>query len=176
VAVQVEALETKTITSAVGSGGGLIAPGNRVTYSRQTGRTINAAMVAESAQKPYSDCTRETVQAPVRTLARLMKVSRQALDDAPALMSIIDAEMRYGFADTEDAQMLAGNGTGQNLTGILPLASVYNPPFSVADESPLDRLVMAEAQLAAVLYEADGIVLNPVDWFRMVSTKDGQGR
>lgn len=203
VAVQVAALETKAITSATGSGGGLIAPDNRVndpvmlprrlptiralvapgvttsnlvSYPRQTGRTMNAAMVAEGAQKPYSDGTWETVQAPVRTLAHLMKVSRQAMDDAPALMSIIDAEMRYGLADAEDAQMLAGNGTGQNLTGILPLASAFTPPFDVLRETPLDRIIQAEAQLSALLYEADGLVLNPVDWFMMISQKDGQGR
>lgn len=203
VAVQVAALETKAITSATGSGGGLIAPDNRVndpvmlprrvptiralvepgvttsnlvSYPRQTGRTINAAVVAEGAQKPYSDGSWETVQAPVRTLAHLMKVSRQAMDDAPALMSIIDAEMRYGLADTEDAQMLAGNGTGQNLVGLLPLASAFTPPFTTGSETPLDRIVEAEAQLAAILYEADGLVLNPVDWFKMVSQKDGQGR
>lgn len=112
---------------------------------------MNAAMVAEGAQKPYSDGTWETVQAPVRTLAHLMKVSRQAMDDAPALMSIIDAEMRYGLADAEDAQMLAGNGTGQNLTGILPLASAFTPPFDVLQETPLDRIIQAEAQLFKLL-------------------------
>lgn len=203
IAVPSSALEVKSITSAAGSGGALIAADNRVTnpvmlprrvptirslvapgqtssnlvtYPRQVGRTINAAMVAEGAQKPYSDGTWETVQAPVKTLAHLMKVSRQAMDDAPALMSIIDAEMRYGLADAEDAQMLAGNGVGQNLQGILPWASAFAAPFAVTNETPLDRLVLAEAQLSAILYEADGIVLNPVDWFRMISQKDTQGR
>ncbi|KQS66496.1 hypothetical protein ASG32_30695 [Methylobacterium sp. Leaf361] len=196
-------LEVKAITSAVGSGGALIAADNRVndpvmlprrvptiralvapgvttsnlvTYARQTGRTINAAMVAEGAQKPYSDSTWETVQAPVRTLAHLMKVSRQAVDDAPALMSIIDAEMRYGLADTEDAQMLAGNGVGQNLAGILPQASAFVRPYPVNQETALDRIIAAEAQLSALLYEADGIVLNPIDWFQMINTKDTTGR
>lgn len=201
--VQSSAVEVKAITSVAGSGGALIPTDNRVadpvmlprrvptirslvapgqttsqavTYARQTGRTINAAMVAEGAQKPYSDGVWESVITTVRTLAHMMKVSRQAMDDAPALMSMIDAEMRYGLSDTEDAQMLLGNGVGQNLSGIMPTASAFASPFTNDIETPLDRIVEAEAQLSLLLYEADGIVLNPVDWFKMVSTKDSTAR
>ncbi|GEL42250.1 phage capsid protein [Methylorubrum extorquens] len=206
--VQVEAknLGTKAITSAGPSGGALIAPDHRVTdpvmlqrrvptiralvspgetvsnlvtYVLQSTRTINAAMVAEGGQKPYSDATFDTVQAPVRTLAHLMKASRQAMDDAPALASMIDAEMQYGLADAEDRQMLIGDGTGQNLLGMIPQASAYAFPASMApigNMTQLDVLLVAQAQLAAKLYEADGIVLHPIDWFTMLAIKDTQGR
>jgi HK97 family phage major capsid protein len=76
----------------------LIAPGsttsNSAWFPRQTGRQNMAAMVSEGASKPQSDITTTQVQSPVRTLATFMNVSRQAMDDAPALMSLVDGECR----------------------------------------------------------------------------------
>lgn len=73
----------------------LLAPGttdsNNIEYVRETGFTNNAAPVAEGGAKPYSELKFELENAPVRTLAHLFKGSRQLLDDAPALMSYIDA-------------------------------------------------------------------------------------
>ncbi len=56
-----------------------------------------------------------------------MKASRQAMDDAPALASMIDVEMRYGLDDVEERQLLAGDGTGQNLLGMMPQAHPSRP-------------------------------------------------
>jgi HK97 family phage major capsid protein len=76
----------------------LIAPGmtaaNMVTYPRMLARTNDAATVAESIIKPYSNYTFELVQAPLQTIAHLVKASRQIIDDAPGLASTIDSELR----------------------------------------------------------------------------------
>lgn len=195
--------EHKNITSVTGSGAALIpvdrrpeaaslmpwagttirdlvAPGtttsNAVTYPRQTSRTNGAAPVAEGAMKPQSDMTFEEVTAPVRTLAHFFTVTRQALDDAEQLRSIIDREARRGLADVEDSQMLFGNGTGQNLLGIVPSATPYAPQWSTVGTSPLDTLIQAIGQVEAGEYTVDGMVLNAVDWRRLQSLKDSTGR
>ncbi|KQT55033.1 hypothetical protein ASG52_25245 [Methylobacterium sp. Leaf456] len=195
--------EHKNILSASGSGGALIpadrrpdaasllpwrattirdlvAPGtttsNAVNYPRQTSRTNAAAPVAEGALKPQSDMAFEEVTAPVRTLAHWFYCSRQVLDDAPALASIIDREARGGLADVEDGQMLFGDGTGQNLLGLVPQASPFVKQWNAGGGSPLDVLIQAIAQVEASEYACDGMVLNAVDWRRLQSLKDGQGR
>lgn len=158
----------------------LLAPGqtnsNSVEYAVQVLRTNNAAPVAEGAVKPYSDYTWNLKGFPVRTVAHLVKASRQILDDAPALRSIIDAEMRYGLAFAEEAQFLYGDGTGQNVLGIVPQASAFAAAFAVTGETAIDRVRLALLQGTLSLYPMSGIVLNPTDWAKIEMVKDGMGR
>ncbi|KQP53012.1 phage major capsid protein [Methylobacterium sp. Leaf106] len=149
---------------------------NAVSYPRMTSRTIGAAMVAEGALKPQSDLAFEEVTAPVRTLAHYFLASRQIIDDAPALAATIDAEARNGLADVEDAQLLFGDGTGQNLLGIVPQASAFVKQWTNATGSPLDVLIQAIAQVEALNWKVDGMVLNAVDWRMLQAMKDTQGR
>ena len=143
-----------------------------VDYPKQTTRTNAAAPVAESAAKPYSDYAWGNATAPVRTIAHLAKLTRQAMDDAPRLIAEVESEMHYGMALVEEAQILNGDGTGQNLNGIVTQATAYAAPFTLAGATSIDmiRLGMLQAELA--LYPSDGIVLNPSDWTRMQLSKD----
>lgn len=196
-------LEHKNLTSVAGSGAALIpsdrrvnnpallpwvqpsirdlcAPGttasNAVSYPRMTGRTNNAGSVAEGALKPQSDIAFEEVVAPVRTIAHYFLCTRQILDDAPALAATIDAEARAGLADQEDAQMLFGDGTGQNLLGLVPQAAAFVRQWVNANSSPLDVLIQAIAQAEALNWKVDGMVLNAVDWRRLQAIRDTTGR
>jgi len=156
----------------------LIAPGqtnsNSYEYVRETGFTNNAAPVAENTAKPYSDLTFALENAPVRTIAHLFKASRQILDDASALQSVIDARARYGLRLAEEGQLLFGNGAGVNLSGIVPLAQAYAAPGGVVvtGEQRIDRLRLALLQAELAEYPSDGIVLNPIDWALIELLKD----
>ena len=101
-----------------------------VDYPKQSTVTNAAAPVAESAAKPYSDYAWTNATAPVRTIAHLAKLTRQAMDDAPRLVAEVDSEMRYGLALVEEAQILNGSGTGQNLNGIVTQATAYAAPIT----------------------------------------------
>jgi HK97 family phage major capsid protein len=92
------------------------------------------------------------------------------------LRSTIDSEMTYGLQLAEEAQILFGDGSGQNLHGIVPQATAFSAPFAVEDQNRLDELLLAIAQVQQALLPATGIVLNDLDWFRMLATKDSQGR
>ena len=201
---RIECKAVSTMTSAAGSSGSLIspdfrpdpvmmprrrmtirsllAPGNTqsssVQYPRQTVRNLNAANVAETMQKPQSEIDFTIVNAPVQTNAHFMKLSRQILDDAPQLQSIVNTELLYGLDLNEEAQFLFGDGTGVNFLGIMPQASPYVPngSFTVPGETAIDRLALALLQAELALLPATGIVVNPTDWRRILLTKDGQGR
>lgn len=146
-----------------------------IEYAKQNLRTNNAGPVAESAAKPYSDYGWTTATAAIRVIAHLAKITRQAADDAPRLMAEIDSEMRYGLDIVEEAQILNGNGTGQNLNGIIPQATVFALPAGAtmpANATQLDVLRLAVLQNALAIAPADGIVLNPVDWAMIELLKD----
>ncbi len=157
----------------------LVMPGqtasSSIEYVKETGFTNNAAPVAETTTKPYSDLTFDMTSSPVRVLAHLFKASRQILDDAPALRSYIDGRARYGLRFVEENQLLNGSGTGQNLHGLVPQATAFNPAFAAADETAIDRLRLAVLQVVLAEYPATAFVLNPIDWAKIELTKDAGG-
>ena len=91
----------------------LLQPGqtsaSAVAYLRETGWTNNAAPVAENTTKPYSEITYEEVLSAVRTIAHLLKVSKQTLDDLPQLRSVINGRLLNGLKRAEDTQLLFGS-------------------------------------------------------------------
>ena len=150
-----------------------------IEYVQETGFTNNAGMVAEGTLKPQSDLKFALKNAPVRKIAHWFLASAEILSDAPGLKSIIDARLNYGLAYVEDVQMLKGDGTGQNLLGVVPQATAYAVPAGVtgyATPSPIDKLRIAQLHVALALYPADGQVLHPIDWAVIELQKDGQGR
>lgn len=161
----------------------LVAPGNTasssIEYVQETGFTNNAGMVAEGTLKPQSDLKLALKNAPVRKIAHWFLASAEILADAPGLRSMIDHRLNYGLAFVEDVQLLKGDGTGQNLAGIKPQASAYAVPAGLvgfAAPSMIDKLRIAQLQVALALYPADGQVLHPIDWATIEMLKDGQGR
>lgn len=201
--MEVRATLTSSMADAAGSAGSLVAPtrpdgvidlarrklriralfspgntsSNAIEWPMMKSRTNNAAMVAEGQMKPQSDLQFELKQWPVRTLAHWMLASKQILDDAPALTSLIDSELRYGVAEVEDMQLLMGSGAGNDLIGVYPGAAAFSAPFTLPSPvTMIDVLLLAIAQCDTAGYETDGIVLHPLDWRKIQALKDTQGR
>ena len=161
----------------------LIAPGSTasssIEYVQEKGFTNNAGMVAEGTLKPQSDLQLTLKNAPVRKIAHWFLASAEILTDAPGLRSMIDHRLNYGLGFVEDVQLLKGDGTGQNLAGIKPQASGYAVPASMigfAAPSMIDKLRIAQLQVALALYPSDGQVLHPIDWASIEMMKDEYGR
>lgn len=158
----------------------LLMPGrtasNAVDFVRESGFQNMAAPVAEGAAKPQSDMSLELIQTPVRTLAHWFKASTQVLSDIPLLQSYIDTRSRYGLKDVEDQQLLAGDGTGQNLLGIVPQATAFDVGLLEVDDTEIDTIRRGKLQVRIAKYEASAIVLNPADWARIETLKDANGR
>ncbi|WP_244412917.1 phage major capsid protein [Ancylobacter novellus] len=147
-----------------------------VEYVRETGFTNNARPVTEGTTKPTSDLTFNMYSAPVRTLAHIFKVSRQMLDDGPALAAYIGRRGTYGLKQVEENQILFGNGTGQNLNGLVPQATAFAPAFMSAAETAFDRINQAISQAEDAEVPVNAIVLNKRDWRKMLGTKAGDER
>ncbi len=187
------------ITSLTGSAGDLIVPqrvgfisqpvqrltirdlltwgrttSNSIEYVRETGFTNNADVVSENPtnDKPESTISFELDSAPVATIAHWINASKQVLADAAMLASYIDGRLRYGLKIKEEAQLLKGSGVGLNITGLITAATAYsNPGVTVQAETAIDRLRLALLQVTLAEYEADGIVLSPIDWCAIELTK-----
>jgi HK97 family phage major capsid protein len=158
----------------------LLAPGRTISnafkYVQESGFTNNAAVVSETTQKPESNIIFELVTGNVATIAHWVHASRQILDDAPALRSMIDTRLRYGLQLVEEDQFLNGDGTGDNILGIIPQATAFNTGLvGVAEKTRIDEIRIAILQVFLAEYPADGIVLHPTDWASIEMTKTTEG-
>lgn len=162
----------------------LLLPGTTGTgvldYVRETGFTNNAAPVAENPKnpKPESDIKFDLQSLSAKTIAHFVQASRQIMSDAPQLQSYIDGRLRYGLKYVEEEQLLLGDGTGNNLSGIMPVATSYALPKGVdpAQYNRIDTLRLAMLQATLAKYPVTGFVMNPVDWAMIEMTKDTQQR
>lgn len=147
---------------------------NSIEYVREAGFTNNANVVSENptTNKPESNLTFEMDSAPVATIAHWIHASKQVLADAGMLASYIDGRLRFGLKLKEEAQLLKGSGVGLNINGLYTQATAYsNPGVTVQAETAIDRLRLALLQVTLAEYEADGIVLSPIDWAAIELTK-----
>lgn len=158
----------------------LIMPGRMdgasLIYVKETGFTNAAANVAEGAAKPQSDIKLAQVTTSAKVIAHYAKASRQILDDIPQLQSYIDGRLRYGLKFVEDVQLLNGDGTGQNLLGIVPQSTAYSAPITLASPTSIDLARLAILQVYIANVPASGIVMHPSDWAFIETMKDTLGR
>jgi HK97 family phage major capsid protein len=149
--------------------------GNSLEYVQEVGFNNSAAPVAEDAAKPSSDMQLSLVSTSAKVIAHWMKASRQMLDDVAQLQSVIDQRLLYGLAYAEELQLLSGDGTGQNLNGLIPQATAYSAPFAPSSGTAIDTVRLAMLQAALAEYPSSGVVMNPTDWARIELTKDTTG-
>jgi HK97 family phage major capsid protein len=150
---------------------------NAIEFPLQTARDFHASVVTEASEKSQSDLSFELRTAPIRTLAHWTKASKQALDDAGQLQTVVDSELRYGLGLLEESEILFGDSTGSHLNGIVTQASSFSSPLVLpGTPSRLDLLLGAIAQVQLSLLPCSGIVLNDLDLQGLRSIKDSQGR
>lgn len=158
---------------------------NMIEFFRVSGFTNNASTVAERsgspavfAAKPQSSMTVVGVQAPVRTIAHYEVAHRNVLDDEPTLRGIIDNELLYGLRLVEDDQILNGDGTGSNLTGIRETSGIQTQVWSagVVGDTRIDAVRRAITKSLLAYYEPTGIIVHPNDMEDLELTKDGESR
>lgn len=156
-----------------------------LSFDNQAGPqgTVAGIGSGEFVAKNKSDLTYELVTKPVRTIAHWMAASRQVLSDAPMLQNLIDNRLTYGLDLESDDQLLNGDGTGQNLDGIL-----QDPAINDAGELPsgttdadipsamIDHIRKAiRIEQQNEYYNMTGLVLNPVDWEILETAKATDG-
>lgn len=192
----------KTITSIEGSGGsgiwtdrlpGVVLPNlmpltvrnllgsgrttsNLIEWIRENVFTNGADVVSEGALKPESNITYTREDVPVRTIAHWIRGTRQVLSDFPQLQTLINGRLTYGLKLAEENQLLLGDGTGENLLGLVPQATAYNTALNRDDDTMIDVIRHAILQVALAYYPADGIVVTPTDWHNIELTKDNENR
>jgi HK97 family phage major capsid protein len=155
-----------------------------IEFMRVTGYTNNAAPVPEitatsgsgytAGAKPESGVALEKATAPVRTIAHWIPVTKRALADAAQVETYINEFLEFGLEDVLEAQMLNGDGTGENFTGL------FNTTGTGTQAWDTDMLTTTRKARTKVRIEgranATAYLLHPTDWETLDLTQDGEER
>lgn len=151
--------------------------GQNYTYFKENLHTRGAAPVAEGGLKPTSNVTFTTQTDRVKKIAVWMPVTDEALDDVPQLMAYLQELLRYDLKLEEERQILKGDGTGENLNGLMTQATVYDAKLTKAGDTAIDLVRRAIYQVRKQsMLSADGIVMTELDWMNIELQKDGENR
>ena len=138
------------------------------TFPYESGGEGAPAAQTQGSAKEQVDFDITMKDAAAQYIAGYVRISRQMLDDIPAMTSFLQARLLEKYLVAEDAQILSGNGTAPNLQGILPVATAATGAATV----DVEQLVQAIAQLESSNYSATGILVNPSDWAAIMNTKN----
>lgn len=164
-----------------------------VEYVRVTGKTNNAATVAEATTaagptantttgalenaagagvKPESGLTLEKVSTSVKTIAHWIPITKRAAADASQVRTLVDNFLRYGLNEELEDQILNGDGTGENFDGIM--TEVTQTVGSAGTD--LDAIVDAIRTVRVTgRRKPTALVIHPNDWYStgFLLAKDG---
>ena len=159
--------------------------GASVSFLQQASHTNNAAAVAEATSasgtgltggvKPEAATTWAEVIVPVVTIAEWQPITRQAIDDNGFVRGLLEGILLSDLVEEEIDQVLAGNGTAPNMSGILDQSGILtldgtywtaNPvPGTGTSAANFNRINAAKAAIyAASRSRATFVALNPADW------------
>lgn len=184
------------ITSATGSGGGLVMNDQRpgiidilqrqlsvldlitripttsdtIEYVREDTYTNSAAFTAEatattgtSGTKPESTLAYSVQTSPVKTLAHWIPITNRMLADAPALRGLINQRLLLGLDLALESQIVDGDGTGENLTGIMRTAGTLIQ--GIGSDNAADAIFKARTQVMVTgLGRPNAVIMHPNDF------------
>ena len=150
-----------------------------VDFVKVTSPMSKASPQTEANDKAENAVTFTSVSEKIRTIATWIPSSRQVLDDMSELAVFIDDSLRYYVDLEEELQLLTGDGTGENLHGLIPQAAAFDTSLLLpwSGWTRID-VVGAAVQQINEAREVDPtfIVLNNRDWWNIRRTKDSFGR
>ena len=131
------------------------------------------AAVAELGAKPMVSWSYTEKSATLKKVAGHYKESDEVLEDAPRLAAAIDSRGVYLHALAEAGQYLNGNGSGNNMTGLLNTSGIQSLTYTHGGSMSFDTILegLGKVAIGSGLM-ADNIVLNPTDYYALLALKD----
>lgn len=155
------ALNRPTVASLLAQG---TMSGSLLTYLRETVATNNAAAVAEGGLKPASVLTLVRVNQALSKIATIIDVPDEVLEDLDQARSYIDARLTLFIQLEEEEQILYGDGTGANMTGIFNTSGTQTEAATASTDN-FDALYRAITKVRTIAFlEPDGVAINPTDY------------
>jgi HK97 family phage major capsid protein len=152
----------------------------RIAWLKESVRPTQASPVAEAGQKLLVDISVTSDYEDVKKIAIASKASDEVLADSLELEAFIKDSLIFNVQEEEDAQILSGAGTGNNLNGLTTQAQAWDLTILTASDGYEygDMIAGAFAQIAGdnEVVSNPFVVLHPLDYWKIKRTKDSTGR
>lgn len=160
---------------------------DQLSYAYQSSFDNAAAAVSEAAvdgnptgAKPQSSIGWTRTTEPIETIATWMAATRKQLADSGQMRSLIDNQLRLMLDLEIDDQLMNGNGTSPNISGLLDRSGLQtldgHAHFASTANIDLIRTAKRLVKTGIARANADAVVVNPVDSEEFDLMKDEFGR
>jgi HK97 family phage major capsid protein len=152
-----------------------------VDYVVEKAVTDNAgAQPGQGATVSFSDWTFEEKSDKIETIMMKVRAAQQVLEDEQRLEAFVQTKMRQRLLLEAERQVVVGDGTGNNLLGLVPQSTSYDTNLESAvvqgTTTDLDRIKVAILQTQRSELPATGIIMPHLNWTSIQLLKDSQGR
>ena len=149
---------------------------NAYVYLEETTFTNNAGSVAEAADISTSNegalaFTERTES--IRKMATFLPVTDELLADVAGVQGYVNSRLSTMMKLNMDNQLINGNGSAPNLTGILNKSGINTFDYSgySGELARLGQIYQAITEIRKDAFtEADAIVMHPSDWYQIVTS------
>lgn len=135
-----------------------------VTFTNATG----------GGYKPEGSWAFAVTTAVVKTIAEWVPVTKRALADVAQLEGLINDQLSADVADAEEGQILNGDGSGENFTGINATSGIQTQAWATDLFTTVRKGVTKLRTVGRV--NPTALVLNPADAEAIDLLKDGENR
>ena len=153
---------------------------NNISWLQEKEFTNAAAGQTEGSAKGESKAEFEEKDAPVRTIAHFIRITKQLAEDAPALAAYINTRMTYLLDREIEDQLLNGDGTSPNLSGVFASGNyvAHGITYDTVPEdfTVLDLIRRCATKINAAGYRANTLFINPMDFDTLRGMKDANGQ
>ena len=153
---------------------------NAYVYLEETTFTNNAGEIAESgdissANEGALAFTERTES--IRKIATFLPVTDELLADVSGIQGYVNSRLTTMMRLRMDNQLLNGNGSAPNLTGVLNKSGINTFDYS-SYSGELNRLGQVYQAITEIrkdaFVEPDSIVMHPSDWYQIVTSVTDQ--
>lgn len=152
-------------------------PAAVLEYLRVNSVSGSAGTVAPGGAKPELTPAVAPVSATARKIACHAGINDESLQDFPNSNALITDVVSRAVIDEENAQLLNGDGTGQNLEGLLNVTGTLTRT-QASGEDPFDTLRKADNDLrvGGSYTPATSYIMSPTTWMDISLIRDSYGR
>jgi len=149
---------------------------NAYVYLEETTFTNNAGEIAEagdisSANESALAFTERTES--VRKIATFLPVTDELLQDVSGIQGYVNSRLQTMMKLRMDNQLLNGNGSAPNLTGVLSKSGINTFDYS-SYGGELNRLGQVYQAITEIrkdaFVEPDAVIMHPSDWYQVVTS------
>ena len=141
-------------------------------YLEETTFTNNGAEVAEGSAFGESSLAFTERTENIRKFGVSIPVTEELLADVSAVQGYLDSRLRTQLNLRLDSQLLNGNGTAPNITGIINKTGINSFAYGSysGNLKRIGQLYQAISEIRKDAFmEPDAIIMHPSDWYALVT-------